>query len=122
MSTMYDTIQWRKLKYPAPWRPSPGDELVGYYRGTVQRNGRFGEYTALLVGVPASLAVVDTYMVSGCRAIQAVQASEILPGTVIRVVYGGLEMPDKDRSIRLLDVFAADGNPDLFACLDGGAE
>lgn len=115
---MSTDIVWRKLRYPIPWNPSPGDELVGYFKGGVKRSGSFGEYTALLIGVPVAVGVLDTYMVSGYRAIQAVTSSDVQPGAALRVAYAGKEaLPGKDYEVRLLEVFVAEAGTDLFALL-----
>lgn len=104
-------ITWRKLKSPTPWRPSlPGEELAGYYLGKSVRQGAFGEYTVVLIGVLDEAGTVGTpKMVSGAAIVNAVDGSNIQIGALLRIVYGGLVEISNDRKMKAFEVFLGEG-------------
>lgn len=51
--SLRDHYSWSKVDRAYPWRPKePGDELVGFYGGLVERSGPRGLYEAVLVMLP----------------------------------------------------------------------
>lgn len=75
---------WKKVEAPKTWRPSTnGEELTGFYGGKTLRNGQWGQYEVIVVHVPHR----GTFMVSGTRVIQLVDAADIQTGWPIRIVY-----------------------------------
>lgn len=83
-------MKWRKIEAPLTWRPSPGEELVGYYAGRTKRDGQFGQYEVLIVAVPYDSA----RMVSGTRIVQLADAAMLSRGDAVRIKYlGTSDMP-----------------------------
>lgn len=104
---------WKKIEAPKTWRPKAlGEELVGFYGGKTSRNGKFGQYEVVIVHVPAR----GTFMISGVRAIQLVDASGIGEGWPVRIVWRGkVRLPENTdgevREMKVFDVFVAEGDP-----------
>lgn len=78
--------RWRKIDAPKPWRPRPGETLVGIYAGASKKVGPHGEYSVFFVrdeNYPTS------WTINGAR-IEALFVS-VQPGARIRVVFNGRE-------------------------------
>lgn len=106
--TVRARYKWKRVDAPKPWRPKDeGEELCGYYLGKTLRNGRFGQYEVALILVPAR----GTFMVSGTRVIQLIDAANIDVRWPIRIVWKGLIALSGDRSFKDFEVFVAQGEP-----------
>jgi hypothetical protein len=110
MSDITDDIRerfkWRKVVAPQTWRPSEvGQELVGYYGGRTLREGSFGQYEVVLVHVPLE----GSYMLTGTQLIQLMDASMIVAGHPIRIVWQGLKETSAGHQMKMFDVLVAEG-------------
>jgi len=95
---------WKKVEAPKAWRPqASGEELVGYYGGKTVRNGQWGQYEVILVNVPRR----GIFMMSGTNIVQLVDAASIDIGHPIRVVWKGKIKLDKDKEMKVFEVFVA---------------
>lgn len=105
--------QWKQVEAPKTWRPKMlGEELVGFFGGKTTRNGSFGQYEVVLVHVP----VRGSFMVSGVRIIQLIDASGIETGWPVRIVWRGrMALPatadGEVREMKNYEVFVAEGDP-----------
>jgi hypothetical protein len=89
-----------------------GEELVGFYGGKTTRNGQWGQYEVVLVHVPMR----GSFMISGTRIIQLVDASGIQEGWPVRVIWKGRKQleptPDGEvREMKQFKVLVAEGDP-----------
>lgn len=101
-----EKFQWRKVQAPKPWYPKePGEELIGYYGGRTVRTGAYGQYEVVLVHVP----LVGSWMVTGTRLIQLLDAAIINPGHPVRIVWKGLVETAKEHKMKDFDVLVAAG-------------
>lgn len=105
--------QWKEVHAPKPWYPKmPGTELVGFYGGRTTRNGSYGQYDVILVHVPAR----GSFMVSGTKLMQLVDAAMIDIGHPIRVVWEGHQSlgqdeTGKEKKMKLFRVLVSEGDP-----------
>lgn len=105
-----NTYEWKKVAAPKRWNPrDPGEELCGFYVGKTARSGTYGRYEVVLVDVPDS----GTFMVSGVRIIQLVDASQVEPGWPVRIVWRGYQPVGgvQGKEMKMFDFFVADGEP-----------
>lgn len=87
-----EIVKWRKISSPSTWRPTDGEELIGYYVGRTQYDGKFGPYEVLLVAVPYK----GTFMISGTKLIQLADSAMLTRGDAVRVVFlGKVEISEK---------------------------
>jgi len=111
--SILERYRWKEVHAPKPWLPKiPGTELAGFYGGRTTRSGSYGQYDVILVHVPAR----GTFMVSGVKAIQLVDAAMIDVGHPIRVVWDGLQecgtdAAGKAKHMKLFRVLVAEGEP-----------
>jgi len=105
-----DRYDWRKVKAPRKWVPADvGDELVGYYGGRTQKDGQFGPYELVTVHVPLE----GSYTLSGTQLIQLLDASMVVIGHPIRVVWCGLRETPAGHMMKTYEVLIADGETPL---------
>ncbi len=97
---------WRKVTAPKPWHPKPGDEIAGFYGGKSVKNGKFGQYQAVLVRIPGS----NPIMVTGARIVQLIDAAMVEIGAPIHITYGGKKDIGNDRTMNLFELQVADDN------------
>jgi hypothetical protein len=103
-----ERYEWRKVETPKAWRPKElGEELLGFYGGKTSRSGPYGQYDLVLVHVPKR----GSFLVSGTRVIQLIDAAGIEPGWPVRVVFRGVVQLDEQRRMKSFDVFVAEGDP-----------
>jgi hypothetical protein len=104
-------FDWKKVEAPKTRRPKfNGEELLGYYGGRTLRNGRFGQYEVALIHVPKR----GSFMLSGVRLMQLIDAALISEGHPIRVVWGGTvpirgSDPEDKKYMKMYEVYVADG-------------
>lgn len=99
-------FKWRKVQAPRPWTPKEsGEELVGYYGGRTVRTGAYGQYEVVLVHVP----LTGSFMITGTRLIQLLDASLINPGHPVRIVWKGLVETAREHQMKDFEVFVAEG-------------
>jgi len=105
--------EWRRVDAPKTWRPRMiGEELVGFFGGKTTRKGQWGQYDVVLVHVPSR----GSFMVSGTRVNQLVDAADIQTGWPVRIVWrGAVALPPtadgEPRSMKQYEVFVAEGDP-----------
>lgn len=102
--------EWRKVEAPKRWNPhDPGEELCGYYIGKTTRSGTYGQYEVVMVHIPER----GTFMVSGVRIVQLVDASQVEPGWPVRIVWRGYQPVGggQGKEMKMFDFFVADGEP-----------
>jgi hypothetical protein len=88
----------------------PGEELVGYYLGKTKRNGAYGEYTVVLLGVLDEAGAVGTpRFVNGAALLNAVDGANVQIGALLRIVFGGLVEISGDRKMKAFEVFLGEG-------------
>lgn len=107
---LQDKYEWKKVEAPRRWNPhNPGDELCGFYGGKTLRTGSYGQYEVVLVHVPNK----GTFMVSGVRIVQLVDASGVEVGWPVRIIWGGtVALSDApDRRMKTFQFFVAEGEP-----------
>ena len=104
-------VKWRKVSAPSSWHPKDGEELTGYYAGRTKRDGSFGPYEVVLVLVPYK----GTFMVSGTKIMQLVDAAMIGRGDAVRIVYLGPKDIGEGRSMKNFELYVgeADAAEDL---------
>jgi len=105
-----ERYEWKQVEAPKMWRPRMlGEELVGFFGGKSVRNGRFGQYEVVLVHVPRR----GSFMVSGTRVSQLVDAAGVGEGWPVRIVWRGhvVLAGEEERKMKLFDVFVAEGDP-----------
>jgi hypothetical protein len=118
MSTPIPTITWREVTPPKTWQPKDGDVIVGYYMGKSRRDGRWGQYEVVVVGVPTGDGFNSPYLISGTKIVQAIDSGNVQPGKLVRVTFKGrkeIGKPDDDgrkHEVKVFVVETADG-PDL---------
>ena len=101
-----ERFKWRKVAAPKTWRPEEaGQELVGYYGGRTLREGKYGQYEVILVHVPLE----GSYTLSGTHLIQLVDASMIVLGHPIRIVWRGLVETTAGHQMKTFEVMVAEG-------------
>ncbi len=112
--SILERYQWKEVHAPKSWYPKmPGTELVGFYGGRTTRNGSYGQYDVILVHVP----VRGSFMVSGTKLMQLVDAAMIDIGHPIRIVWEGHQSLGKDpetgdeKRMKLFRVLVAEGDP-----------
>lgn len=104
-------VKWHKLNRPRAWVPSePGAEIVGYYLGQSVREGRYGQYSTVMLAVPTGHGFTQPYTVSGVSLINAIDAGQIEEGYLIRIVFWGYKDLDEDRSVKLFNVYVGEGH------------
>jgi len=106
--------EWKQVEAPKTWRPKMlGEELIGFFGGKTLRNGRYGQYEVVLVHVPRR----GSFMISGTRVSQLIDAAGIDIGWPVRVAWRGqMTLPEKEgdeekKYMKLFDVFIAEGDP-----------
>jgi len=103
-------VKWHKLNRPKPWTPSePDSEIVGYYLGQSVREGRYGQYTTVMLAVPTGHGFTQPYTISGVALINAIDGGQIEEGYLIRVVFRGYKELDDERSVKMFDVYVGEG-------------
>jgi hypothetical protein len=101
-----EQYKWREIASPVPWRPEEvGTELVGFYGGKTMRTGKYGQYEVAIIHVPMDCS----YMVTGTRVIQLVDASLAPIGHPIRIVWQGYKETGQGHNMKMFDVLVADG-------------
>lgn len=124
-ANLRERYAWKQVEAPKAWRPRMlGEELIGFFGGKTQRNGRFGQYEVVLVHVPLR----GTFMLSGTRALQLIDAADLRAGWPIRIVWrGNVALPEKEgeekKTMKNFEVYVAEGDPlnaeDLPRVIDG---
>jgi hypothetical protein len=102
--------EWKQVEAPKTWRPKMlGEELIGFFGGKTLRNGRYGQYEVVLVHVPRR----GSFMISGTRVSQLIDAAGIDIGWPVRIAWRGeMKLPgEEERKMKLFDVFIAEGDP-----------
>ncbi len=79
---MKTKTRWKKVKRPQPWRAEPGEELIGTYSHSLQKDGEWGIYQVHFVKTRT-----ETYYVSGTIANSLF--TMLAPGTKIKLVFKG---------------------------------
>jgi len=103
-----EQYKWRTVQTPIAWRPSEeeiGTELVGFYGGKSLRDGPHGQYEVILVHVPMD----RSYMVSGTRVVQLMDASLAPVGHPVRIVWKGYKETGRGHQMKLFEVLVAEG-------------
>jgi len=101
-----EQYKWRQVATPISWRPEEiGTELVGFYGGKSLRDGPHGQYEVIIVHVPLD----RSYMVSGTRVIQLMDASLAPVGHPVRIVWQGTKETGNGYHMKLFDVLVAEG-------------
>lgn len=112
-ASILERYEWKEVHAPKAWYPkTPGAELVGFYGGRTTRNGYHGQYDVILVHVPAS----GSYMVSGTKLMQLIDAAIIDIGHLIRIVWDGhqslgVSATGEEKRMKLFRVLVAEGEP-----------
>lgn len=110
MSEVFDPTRlaskfaWTKAQRPQPWRPRPGDIIVGYYGGLMSRDGAFGAYKAAIVHIPEG----PCYSITGITLLQAIEASAVELRAAVRVTFVG-RRNTPNGSVKLFDLEYASG-------------
>ena len=124
-----EPIKWKKLERPQVWKPSEGEEAVGYYLGTSTREGMFGQYKVAMIAVPKGDGFSHPLMVSGVQVIQALEGGVVKQGAFIRISFVGFKDLGEGRTMKMMDVYEAEGSITIeqaqeyleFLRLDGSA-
>lgn len=95
--------KWRKVEAPKPWRPGVGDEVVGYYLSTSQRNGEHGRFTAVYVAVPGD----GVRYITGVRIVDLIAASMVARGEPVRIIFDGLETTGSGRQMKTFSLYVS---------------
>lgn len=103
-----DTVSWRKLRPPRPWRPQEGEEIVGVFMGTTLRRSKYGEYHVAMLSVASEDGGQDPITVSGCSVIQALHGAHVSPGGLIRIQFTGYKELANGNRMRMMDVYVAE--------------
>jgi hypothetical protein len=104
------SVKWRKLAVPRPWRPKIiGTELIGNYIGLALRSGEWGEYNVAIIAVPVPEGGIELFSINGSQIITALDANNVARGSLIRIVYQGVEEISGGREMKALDVSVGTG-------------
>jgi len=113
-ASILERYHWKEVHAPRGWYPTvPGSELVGFYGGRTTRRSTYGQYDVILVHVPAR----GSFMVSGTKLMQLVDAAMIDVGHPIRVVWEGHQplginaATGEEKKMKLFKVLVAEGEP-----------
>lgn len=99
-------VKWHRLNRPKWWKAAEaGDEIIGYYLGQSLRDGKFGQYTVVMLAVPTGQGFTQPYTISGTALISAIDGAQVEEGSLIRIVYQGIKDLDDDRHMKLFDVY-----------------
>jgi len=99
-----DRHRWQKVTAPVVWHPTGPEELIGYYGGRTLRTGTFGQYEVVIVHVPYR----GTFLISGVRLIQLVDAAQLVKGDPVRIAFLGYEQGRADREMKLFELYITD--------------
>ena len=103
-------IKWIKIESPVPWKPKTvGEELFGYFLGVESYTGRYGDYQAVLVGVPTSDGFCVSRRLGGQGVIKLILGASIDIGKLIRIVYDGTKDVGQANEMKVFDVFVSNG-------------
>jgi hypothetical protein len=90
---------WHRVTAPTPWRPKPGDQLVGEYVGSKVRTGQYGEYLVHLVKVHGEHKYVSGAVVDGLFALVSV-------GMQVKLVFVGTKLTaDTEREYKDFELY-----------------
>jgi hypothetical protein len=95
---------WQRVEPVRPWRPGPGEDLIGYYLGQRTRLGQFGPYGIATLLVPN----VGLLSLSGASLIALIECALLERGDLVRVVYlgkkvYGLDGEGKDKAMKTFE-------------------
>lgn len=93
-------VKWRKISAPQVWRPTDGEELIGYYAGRTKKDGKFGQYEVVLVLVPYKGA----YTISGTQLLQLCDSGMLVRGDAIRIKFLGRKPLSDEREVKLFEL------------------
>jgi len=83
--TRSEEKRWRKVEAPRGWYPKNlGETIEGKYLGRTIRNGQYGQYEVALIKTKT-----QTYMISGVKIIQLLDAANLESGDMVRIIWGG---------------------------------
>lgn len=111
--SILERYEWKEVHAPKAWYPKmPGTELVGFYGGRTTRSGFHGQYDVIIVHVPTK----GSFMVSGAKLMQLVDAAMIDIGHPIRIVWEGHQSvgvtdTGEEKRMKLFRVLVAEGEP-----------
>jgi len=106
VKALREKYKWREVVVPQVWRPDEvGEEIIGKYGGRTLRNGQYGQYEVILVHVPDE----GTYMLTGVRIVQLMDASMIELGHPVRVIWKGVKTTGSGYEMKDYEVLVADG-------------
>lgn len=105
-SRILQKFQWRKVVAPKPWHPKPGDEIAGFYGGKSVKNGKYGQYQAILVRIPGR----SPLMVTGARIVQLIDAAMVEVGAPIHISFGGKKDIGDGKTMNLFELNVAEDN------------
>lgn len=80
-----EQFRWTTLAKALVWRPKPGDSIAGYFKGIVERTGRYGPYEAVVVDTPDHGLLVA----SGSVLIATVATNNVPRDQPIRITFVG---------------------------------
>jgi hypothetical protein len=94
---------WRKVEAPKKWSPAKGEVLQGTYIGSRTSMGPHDMYTQYLVARGK-----EVRHVSGTVIDQLFSASQVRPGSPVRVVFNGTNKTSTGNSCHDFDLFVKD--------------
>lgn len=62
---------WHRVKAPRPWRPKPGEELIGVFLRTDVREGQFGPYRVHYIKARGQILTVSGTVLNDLFALLA---------------------------------------------------
>mgnify|MGYP007047028315 CR=1 FL=1 len=81
-----DRYEWKTVKGPRRWRPeNDGAEIAGFYGGRTVRDGKWGQYTVIIVHVPGR----GSLTLSGTKLVQLMDSSMAGVGDPVLIKWVG---------------------------------
>ncbi len=94
--------RWKRVDVPHPWKPDPGDELIGEFIATEIRNGRYGEYKIHHIKTRGQVVYVSGFMANDLFAV-------VTAGALIKLVYlGPKQCATSDHCFKQYELFTAE--------------
>lgn len=104
--SLKESYNWEKVKGPRTWRPeNDGAEITGFYGGRTMRDGKWGQYTVIIVHVPGR----GSLTMSGTKLVQLMDSSMAEKGDPVQIKWLGYKDIGDGRQMKNYEVRVASG-------------
>jgi len=101
-AALRNRFRWTKLTSPGRWAPKEGDEIAGFFMGTVTLDGAHGQYQAVSLAVPGQPAPL---LVAGTHLLSLIESSMVVEGAALRIRFDGLVETSNGRRMKHFTVW-----------------